>query len=664
MQAHLMTKPANSPTRDSTPPPPASRRTIYALASIIVLAGLAAYSNSLSGPFLFDDTSTITYNTSLRDLWDLPSVLSPPGHGETVTARPVLNLSFAINYALGGLQPWGYHAGNLLICLLAGLTLFGTVRRTFLRPVLFARFGACALPLAFFCALLWTVHPLLTESVTFISQRAESLMGLFYLLTLYAFIRSVESSHPRCWSALSIIACLLGMASKEVIVSAPLMVFLYDRTFVAGTFQAAWRQRWRYYLALAATELLLVALVVNEGGNRGDNLAGFDAGMPWWQYSLLQCRSVVLYLKLAFWPHPLVFDYGASFPLVHPASVFPQGLLLVALLLGTGWALWRSPPLGFLGAWFFLILAPSSSILPLLGQAAAEHRMYLSLAAVLVVMVTALYVLLGRRSWPVFGLLAVVFGALTFLRNADYASPLKLYTATVADCPDNPRMRINLSQTLLQLQRPTEARDQALEALRLDPNYPKAYLSLANILLQLGQTDEALANYQQALRLSPGAADIHNDYAVALDDLGRSAEAIPEHRKALLLNPVSALFHFNLANTYMHAGRLNDALPEYQEAVRLMPDLADVQLNLGVALASLGRFADAVPHFRESLRLQPDNAGAHCNLADMLLWLGRPDQAIPEYEAALRLQPNFPAALGNLAIARQHAAANSAPTNP
>src|SRR4029077_15512000 len=126
---------------------------------------------------------------------------------------------------------------------LAGLTLFGLVQRTLLRPALHPRFGADALPLALAVALLWTVHPLQTESVTYIVQRAESLMGLFYLLTLYCFVRSLDSPAPNRWQALCFAACLTGMATKEVMVSAPLLVLLYDRTFAAGSFRAAWQQR-------------------------------------------------------------------------------------------------------------------------------------------------------------------------------------------------------------------------------------------------------------------------------------------------------------------------------------------------------------------------------------------------------------------------------------
>ena len=200
---------------------------------IMVLAALVAYHNSFSGSFIADDEWSITDNPTIRHF---SSALSPPSHAG-VGGRPLLNLTYAFNYALGGLNVWGYHAFNLLVHALTGFTLFGIVRRTLLRPTLGKRFGVEAVPLALAVAVIWIVHPLQTEAVTFISQRAECLMGLFYLLTLYCFIRGLESGAPARWLTLSVAACFLGALSKEIIMTAPVLVLLYDRTFATGSFR-------------------------------------------------------------------------------------------------------------------------------------------------------------------------------------------------------------------------------------------------------------------------------------------------------------------------------------------------------------------------------------------------------------------------------------------
>ena len=158
-------------------------------ASLIVAATVAAYSNSFTGPMTFDDGKSIEDNPTIRRLWPLWRPLCPPAHGETVTDRPLLNLSLAVNYACGGLDVWGYHAANLAIHLGSALLLFGVVRRTLRLPAMRNRWGESATAVALAVTLLWAVHPLQTESVTYIVQRAESLVGLLYLLVLYALIR-------------------------------------------------------------------------------------------------------------------------------------------------------------------------------------------------------------------------------------------------------------------------------------------------------------------------------------------------------------------------------------------------------------------------------------------------------------------------------------------
>ena len=345
---------------------------------VIVAAGLAAYCNSFDGPFIFDDVPSILHNPTIRQLWPIGPALRPPGGGRAVQGRPVVNLSLAVNWAIGQDKVQGYHVLNLAIHLAAGLALFGVVRRTLRQPRLSGRFAQAATGIALAAALLWTVHPLQTESVTYIVQRAESIMALFYLLTLYCVIRGAGSARPIAWYVLSVLVCLLGMASKEVMATAPLVVLLYDRTFLSGTFQGALRRRWPLYVALTCTWGLLAYLVAGSTDRGGS--AGFGLSMTVWQYALTQLGVITHYLGLAFWPAGLVFDYG--WPIASSVGQILPGAIVISLLLaGTIWALIRYPAAGFLGACFFLILAPTSSFVPV-TDAAFEHRMYLPLAAV------------------------------------------------------------------------------------------------------------------------------------------------------------------------------------------------------------------------------------------------------------------------------------------
>jgi protein O-mannosyl-transferase len=550
---------------------------------IIVLAAMAAYHNCFRVPFLLDDVRSVIENPTIRHLWPLWGPLSPPSK-LTVEGRPVVNLTLAINYALGGVMPWGYHALNLAIHILAGLMLFGVVRRTLLQPGLRDRFGVAANRLAPAIAVIWTVHPLQTEAVTYVSQRAESLMGLFYLLTMYCFIRGVESGKSVRWYALSVTACLLGMGTKEVMVSAPLMVLLYDWMFVAGSLRKAWARRWRLYVGLAGTWILLGYLVANASSRGGS--AGFGTEMSWWPYALTQCRAVVHYLKLSVWPHPLVFDYGTA-TVKHVGQALPYALLLAALAAGTVIALCRRQAIGFLGVWFFAILAPSSSVVPVVTQTIAEHRMYLSLAAVVTLGVMAINALLGRYSGAVFLALALGFGLLTAQRNEDYRTELSIWNDTVAKRPDNARAHNNLGLALQ----------------------------------QAGRTQDAVEHYEQALQIKPDYADAHYNLGIVFFREGKLSDAIGHFEEALRISPDYAKAHYNLGIVFMQEGKLTDAIGHFEQALRIDPDYAKAHANLGTALARLGKNEEAATQFEQALRINPDLIEPLNNLAWLLATL-------------------------------------------
>jgi tetratricopeptide (TPR) repeat protein len=588
--------------------PPAN---ILLAGALIAFAACVAYANTLGAPFIFDDKPGILDNPSIRHLWPLTDVLSPtPGTGTGVIGRPVVNLSLALNYAIGGTSPRSYHLVNLLVHALAGLALFGIVRRTLARPPLKTHFGRSALTLAGAIALLWTLHPLQTESVTCVIQRTESLMGLFYLGTVYFFVRGVDSPSPRRWQALAVAACGLGMATKEVMVSAPVLALLHDRTFAAGSFVEAWRRRRAVHLALFATWALLAILMLGTAQRGGT--VGLGLGLEPWRYALTQCGAIVHYLRLAFWPDGLVLDYGAELA-VSLSAVWPQILLLVALAAGTAIALVRRPALGFAGAWFFAILAPSSSIVPLTTQTVAEHRMYLPLAAVIAVAVLGIFFLARRSSLPVFVVAAVALGFLTWQRNELYLDEVALWSDTLAKRPDNPR----------------------------------AYNGVALALDKLGRHAEAAGYYERALRLKPDAT-VHLNYADLLQKLGRPTEAIEQLRAALRLNPAFVEAHYNLGNALFGAGRRPEAMEHYREALRLRPYFENAHYNLGCSLLAEDQPREAAEHFREFLRQRPDFAPAHHQLGNALAALGHTEEAVREDEEALRLKPDYPEARANL----------------
>ncbi len=606
----------------------------------------AAWHNSFSGPFVLDDAPAIAENPTIRHIWPPGDVLSPPGDGQTVTGRPLLNLSFALNWAVSGDAVWSYHVANLGIHVCAALALFGILWRTWQQPGLERRFGAAALPLALVATLMWAVHPLNTESVSYIAQRAESLAGLFYLLVLYAFVRSTgaEACAGR-WQTLAVAACLAGMATKETMVSAPLVVLLYDRTLVAGSFRGAFRTRGWFYVALAATWLLLGWLVYGAG-TRG-HTAGFGLGVTSWTYLLTQCRAIFHYLRLAVWPGPLVLNYGFQ---IEPSAlaVLPLAVVLLTLVVATAVALWEKAPIGIAGAWFFAILAPSSSVIPVVTQTMAEHRMYLPLAAVVAVGTGAAYLLLGRTAIFLGLIIAAVLGATTVRRNEDYRNELAIWRNTVAKCGQSSRSYGELANALNRSGQTREAIAAYETALHLKPDNAMARCNLANVLLESGRPEEALHHFEIAAHDLPQLAAARYGLGNALVRLGRPLEAIPHYEQALRLDPTLTGARNNLGNVLELAGRPTEAIAQFELAIKQRPTAVDPHFNLANMLARLGRWEDAITQYEAALRIAPDNADAHGNLGRALIRAGRLQDGIHELERALQLDPQNPAIRGDL----------------
>ena len=608
-------------------------KTILAVGGIIV-AVAAAYSNSFSGPFIFDDIPAIQNNATIRSLRSI-EVLIPPGN-LTLSRRPLANLSFAVNYAIGKLAVRSYHAGNLLIHLLAALTLFGIVRRTLLLPTLRDRFGGASTGLAAAVALIWALHPLQTESVTYVVQRAESLMGLCYLLTLYALIRGAASERSRPWYAASVVACALGMCSKEVMATAPVVLLLYDRAFLSGSFREAFRRRGRLYLGLAATWAVLGAMILLYKAPGG---AGFRLDVGPWEYARTQPAVILYYLRLSIWPTSLCLDY--SWPIATSLrQELPAVIAIAALLAGTFWALRRKPMLGFFGAWIFLILAPSSSFFPIVPEVVAEHRMYLPLAGLAAAAVVAAYLAAEgflrqsgesqeSRKRLALGIVVLLtfctaggLGAMTFQRNAQYRSAISIWEDATRKRPENPR----------------------------------AWSALGEACVNASRYDEAIRFCNRALELEPAknfleSAITYSNRGLAYAGSSRLAEAISDYNKAIALNPDYHLAYNNRGLAYAQIGRLTEAIRDYDKAVELNPHYVQAYESRGIAYGQSGCLAQAMQDFDKAIALNPDYAEAYYNRGNVYLDTDQLSEAIRDYDKAIALKPDFAIAYYNRAVA-------------
>jgi len=624
-------------------------------AAVIVVAGLLVYSNSLSGPFLLDDEASIVGNAAIRSFGTVAS----DRFNSPLAGRPLVGLTFAFNYALSELDVVAYHAANIGLHLCSALLLFGLVRRSLMLPRLRHRYGSDAIDLAMVVALVWTVHPLNTEAVNYLTQRTELLFALFYLLTLYGVARSHSSTSPLRWQGVAIVSCALGMASKESMVTAPVIALLYERVFVYGSWAEMFHSRWRMYFygALTLTWLVLATLIL-PGPRAGS--AGFSTNVSVWAYLLNQAAMIVRYLRLSVWPDALVVNYGPPASLTLRA-VWPHALAIVSLIVLTIAGLWRRPVLGFLGAWLFITLAPTSSIVPIATEVGAERRMYLPLMAIVALGVIGIHsVTVMRRKMTAtagaVGVAAIVvaLGATTMARNREYQSPLTIATQDLRRWPNdythgafgtelaragrdedaipelrvgarrNPRTRYNLGVALFNTKRYDEAIDEltALAAEHpLREEVPWARRIVGHVYSIRGKWQEAIAQFRMVLAMTPNDIETRRLYAHALNSWGIELGTAGEHARAVAAfkgsleqDPNSAGVRHNLATALLDSRDLAGAVAEATKALEERPADASLYNVLGRALAMQGQFKEALMNLEAAVKLRPDDPALRADL--------------------------------------------------
>jgi tetratricopeptide (TPR) repeat protein len=643
-----------------------------------------------------------------------------------VSGRPVVNYSFALNYALNrwlgiaqatatenAAQTLSYHAVNLLFHVATALLLLGIIRRTIQFGRLPEDWRGTSDWIATISVGIWLLHPIQTEADNYVSQRTELLVSLCYVGTLYAAIRAWEQEHAAsrdapeirrsviAWSFLSVVVCLLGMGSKEVMITAPVMVVLYDRAFVAERWSDLWRNRSRrwLYVGLFATAIWVVVLVA--GGGRGDTV-GFALDVTPASYLLTQGWAIPHYVRLLLWPQGLTFDYGRT-PVHGPIAILgliALGIAGVATLTAWRSARWRW--FGFLGAWFFLILAPSSSVIPIRTEMAAERRVYLAIAAVIVALVVAGEYLRreiaprrradstparGRYvSAALLGVLGVAMIATTSRRSAMYNDLVVRWTNGVEQTPTNGRAYYNLASALLRANPPRiAAADSVLHrAMVVDSMYVPTRVRSATIAIAQHRLVDAETLLIHALQLHPRDAPATEKLGTVLIALNRADLALPYVKQFAQFSGTGQSLT-TLGLTYLMTRQLDSAIVVLRRAAQLDSTQVDARRYLAGALVEQQRGAEAIPFIRQAIALDPtsglmfgllslafaqtgqadsaasaaeaafakspDNATAYVFAGRALQTIGRYADAADYFKQALQISPNDPQVLSRLGMA-------------
>jgi tetratricopeptide (TPR) repeat protein len=480
------------------------------------------------------------------------------------------------------------------------------------------------------------------------------------------------------------------MASKEVMATAPIVVLLLERTFIAGSVREALRKSWPLYIGLACGWILLAAF--NLSGPRAKS-AGFGLGVPahvWW---MTQAEVLWMYLKLAIRPWPLAIHYGT--PYLDAVNALPWLLATAALVVTTVMLLWRRNAIGFVGAWVLIILSPTLCV-PVIKEVAAERRMYLPLVGLVALFVVGGYRLIVRdrvlssltQCASILAVavgLAIPLGWISNCRLCSYTDELTLWTETVEEQPgdplayfclgsalmkenqnewalakferslklkaDNVDARINRAAVLIKLNRAAEAQSELREIVRGGEEYSGAYYNLGVLTLKAGARDEALRYFQKAVELSPGQAEIRLRIGDALTALGSPEGAVKFYEDARRLMPADARLENNLGHALAEVDRHEEAVRHFKAAIELEPEWAEAEFNLATALLSLEHADEAIVHFEKTLRLSPKYAAAEYNLGNALVLAGKEAEAIDHFGKAIELKPTFVEAYANQALA-------------
>jgi hypothetical protein len=564
---------------------------------LVIALGLAAYSNTFTASFNFDDVNAILGNPVVRNVDTFVDPMAVKG------TRFVGILSFALNYRLHGFTVFGYHLVNLVIHLITALLVYALVLLTCRTPFFSGgeRGDGCRLsgPIALVAALFFVAHPLQTQAVTYIVQRVTSLATMFYLaaLVLYIKARLTQGEGTRRGRMpvviisylLSLVAAVLAMKTKEIAFTLPFMVILFEFMFFRGSIAKRVAYLGGFILSLA---IIPLSLAGSFGGSwqflvRLFHSTKVQTEMPRFDYLVTQFRVIVTYLRLLFFPVGQNLDH--DFTVYHTFFTPPVLLsfLLLVSIFGLGVFLVQrstfnvqrstsdNPQLPHcrliaLGIfWFFITLAVESSIIPIV-DVIFEHRVYLPSVGVFVALSTALVLAADRLAvrrerlaaimFIAMLLVAVSLAAATFGRNMVWADETTLWEDAAAKSPEKSRPWNNVAYAYLKRRQPQKAIPALIHSIAISPGHPDAWNNIGIALTQLGTyTGRFSPTYEQFDRgaaINPTYQNEwfalgYNNLGLAYDSLGQSAEAVESFEKAVTMNPNLAVAHYNLGLAYV-----------------------------------------------------------------------------------------------------------------
>ncbi|MFT7638674.1 MAG: Tfp pilus assembly protein PilF [Pirellulaceae bacterium] len=611
---------------------PTNARWMFVMALTVFV--VMAFGNGVSGKFIFDD-ELIVSSEYMRDV-----------STAFETDRPLLYIIFAINRAIVGLNPFWYHVVNISIHLSAALTLFAIVRKIVIHSG--ERYSNHADLLAFGISTLWAVHPLQTQSVTYVIQRGESLSGLCYLLCIYLAIAVDDRKLSHRKQLAIVLIFFLGLFCKPTIFTAPIALLLWYVVVCKYRWRQIFIERLTLFAGMGLALLVQIScLIRNQSQIEATGVSLLSNGSAKFEYLCSQPAAILHYLKLSIWPSQLTLDY--AWPIEDSLSVIASlGSIVILFLIITVFALYRMPKIGFVLAMFFITLGPTSSFLPI-SDIVVEHRMYLALGSVVTLLVFALFEILSRfsnsentRSRAMLVAIILVASGLsirTNIRNADYITPSKLWSKNVQVTPNNARAFNYLGIAFAKEGRSAESMQAFRDCISVNPNYPLARINFGILLSALNKKRLALEQFEYVIRISKRNMRARLKVATTQQELGMLEEAKTSYENGLQIDPEDPFVNFGFASVLEELKEPTAAEAHFVKAIELQPHNARFFDRYAQFLANQGRLPEAITRLKHSMELDPYHQNTYQDLASALQKTGRRDEAMGVLKNAAKLFP-------------------------
>lgn len=578
----------------------------------VIIVSSSLYSNTLKNSFVYDDESTITSNTMIKELNNLPKLLKKEyflSSGE-MSYRPVVTLTYFLDYAIYGPKPWGYHFTNILLHTVNGILLYIFLTLIIQPLPVNNRLSAlCFLSdnIPLLVSLLFITHPILTEAVNAISFREDLLVYMFYMTTLILYIKLRTCSTFTTSSVIYILSCfsyLLALLSKEMAVTLPLIIYSYE--WIYRNKRNALKNLYNIgYIALTIGYIYLRFYYFYnpaEGHMPSWSLAERLITAPWLFLS---------YLKLVMLPVSLSASYDilpANLPLfVSSLSIIVFVLVMTCLI--------RKKAITFGILFFIVTLIPVYNIVPI-SKLVAERYLYLPTLGFVICFVSVIYHLILENVNSRHNIRFCVFVAILLIlglnswsvlaRNTVWRDANSLWADTIRKAPDNSIVHNDMGAAYIDQNKLDKAIQEFKTALQINPKNSMAHHNLGFVYYKQGRFDEAIIEYSSALKLKPNSSLIHNNLGNTYYVQGRFEEALQEYLKAAAMAPNDPNPHTNIGNIYLGQGRLEEALRQYEAALKLNPDFIDAHYGLGRLYMIRGLKSRAKKEFESVLSLKPD----------------------------------------------------------